>query len=128
MANPGQAERGKAYYFWRVLAVGCAVGLGILSLWPADELMRLGAAHVNDKVGHFSGYLLLAGLLGSGWPRRPLWQIWGATFLFGLLIEYAQSCTPSRQFEVLDMVANGAGALLAVTVLWIWRWRRAARA
>lgn len=123
MGSPSRSARGKAYYFWRVLAVSCALALGILSLWPADELVRLGATHLNDKVGHFIGYLLLAGLFGSGWPRRPLWQIWVATFLFGLLIEYAQSFTPSRQFEVLDMVANGTGALVAVGALWFWRRR-----
>lgn len=121
MVNQLRRGRGKAYYIWRVLALGCALALGVLSLWPADELVRFGAGLINDKAGHFTGYLILAGLLGIGWPRRPLWQLWVATFLFGVLIEYAQSFTPSRHFEVLDMVANGSGALVGSLLAWGWR-------
>src|SRR5690606_23067731 len=39
--------------FWRVLALFCAVALAVLSLWPADELVRVGMGYINDKVGHF---------------------------------------------------------------------------
>jgi glycopeptide antibiotics resistance protein len=107
--------------YWRVLALGCAVVLAVLSLWPADELVRVGMGYINDKVGHFLAYVALAWLLGCGWPRQPLWLIWLVSFLFGVAMEYAQSFTLSRQFDLIDMVANGGGALLGVLLLW---WRR----
>ena len=121
-------DRSKESWFrrmpvWRLLAVLCVLALWVMSLWPAEDLLRLGARHVNDKVGHFIGYLALACLLSLGWPRLPGWCVWVIAFLCGAAIEVAQSFAPTRGFEWWDMVANGAGALAGVLiVIPLWRY------
>ena len=108
---------------WRTLAILCALALWVMSLWPADDLLRLGARYVNDKVGHFIGYMALAWLLSWGWPRLPGWLVWAAAFGCGAAIEIAQSFAPTREFSWLDMLANGSGALLGVLLaIPLWRY------
>lgn len=109
----------------RLLALGCAVVVAVMSLLPGDELARIGFKIYNDKVYHGIAYFSLAMLLALGWPRWRLWAIWGLAFLFGAGIEVAQGMTPSRSFDVWDMAANGTGALLALVLVQGWRcWRR----
>ena len=112
---------------WRILAILCAIALWIMSLWPADDLLRFGARYVNDKVGHFIGYMALAWLLSQGWPRLPAWLVWLIAFVCGAAIEVAQSFAATRSFDWWDMVANGAGALVGVLLavpLWRYLTRR----
>lgn len=107
--------------------MACLLGLWILSLWPADDLARLGARYLNDKTGHFLSYLVLAWLLCRGWPQWPAWLCWVLAFVTGMAIEVAQIWMPTRDFEWLDLVANGTGALLGVTLgfhVWRWIWHR----
>ena len=113
----------RLYMLWRAMVILFIAALWTLSLWPADDLARLGARLLNDKIEHFLGYLALAWMLRQGWPKQPLWLAWLVAFVCGVGIEIAQSFAPSRHFSYLDMVANGAGALMGV---WLsvkpWRW------
>ncbi len=38
----------------------------------------------------------------------------------GILIEVLQAMTPTRQFELLDMVANTSGVVLAWALAYTW--------
>lgn len=126
MQLPASDHASRVYLLWRTLAVFFILALWILSLWPAEELSRLGARLFNDKLEHFIGYLLLAWVLRQGWPRQPLWLAWLVAFVCGAGIEFAQAFSPSRHFSWWDMLANGAGALTGVLISvkpWRWLWR-----
>jgi len=69
---------------------------------------------LHDKVAHLIAY---AGLMG--WfvqifrhDLTRLVLLLGFVTL-GIGVEFVQGMVPSRQFEVLDMIANTSGALLA---------------
>ncbi|MFW5452018.1 VanZ family protein [Thioalkalivibrio sulfidiphilus] len=97
-----------------------------LVFWTAVLLLIAGslmpAAHIpdtglSDKAGHLLGYavLTLAGLLA--YPGR-VWRVVLGVFALGVAIELAQHFIPSRSFEWLDMLANGAGVLLGFAAVW----------
>ncbi len=89
-----------------------AAAIWIGSLWPLTAPVAPG----GDKLHHFVGYGVLA-LLGMWAVRRP-WPVWIGATLMGIAVEFAQLLTPFRQFEALDMLANGSGAALGV-LLWL---------
>ncbi len=89
----------------------------------------------EDKYAHLISYG------GTMWWWAQLWPAWKKRLLLALLlalmgvaIEFAQSATGWRTFDVMDMVANSAGVLvgwvMAVTPLGktlgvIENWQRA---
>ena len=81
----------------------------ILLLTPLD----MPAPKGSDKLGH----LLLFGTLAFmtvGFCRNPrrLGALAGVTLVGGYLLELGQLLVPSRAYDGLDAVANGAGAAL----------------
>ena len=75
------------------------------------------AEHGGDKAVHgalfFGQALWLARALGSGTgSARPRWLAAGLSALYGALLELLQLAVPGRAFEVGDLLANAAGALL----------------
>ena len=100
---------------WRALAVLAIALIWVGSLWPADELRALDLPRLNDKLGHFLGYATVALLLTLGWRTAPRWGLWLVAALSGGAAELAQGLMATqRTMEWLDMVANGAGALVGV--------------
>lgn len=110
------------------MAGGCAVAVALASLLraPADpfaELGPLGLFYV-DKWVHVGSYALLAYLLAFAVLAERLWvfvAVVVASVLFGAGVELVQSTIPYRTTELADVVANAAGAVLAVAV-WKVRW------
>jgi VanZ family protein len=91
-----------------------------LSVAPNLELPKISFFEA-DKLAHFGGYALLAGLLIGGWKffsghRAPhhAWR-WAALALgFGATMEIVQgTLVPYRVFDLYDIVANSLGALAA---------------
>ena len=75
-------------------------------------------------------YLILAGLLlrwllsSKRWPLAPTGAaaaVIAATCIYGLSDELHQAFVPGRSFEVLDLVADAAGAAIPVAVWAAWR-------
>lgn len=81
---------------------------------------------LSDKVVHLAAYGVLAGLvvraLLGGFPRPVTWRAAVLavliTVLYGASDEWHQSFVPRRAADVMDLVADGAGALLAVVAAW----------
>jgi len=67
-----------------------------------------------DKLLHAAVYAVLAlALLFGGRGRRP-WMWIAVAVLYGLSDEIHQSFVPNRQADLLDVLADAAGAALAV--------------
>lgn len=115
-----------------------AVMVYLLSLVPLREvepLLRPVSFPYGDKLVHFLAYALLSLLVIRGWHREKMPPIdlhafvWLLCMVFGIMIEIQQGLTPYRSFEGLDILADGAGALMG-QALWqtmMWRWGRRTR-
>jgi VanZ family protein len=101
-----------ARYFrlWQAIGVLMVLVVCLASLSPT---MPPPPGLHGDKVEHLIAYGSLAYWWGMLYPERT--QRWLACLLFilmGIGLEFAQGATGYRTFDVLDMAANTAGALL----------------
>lgn len=100
----------------RAAAVLAATAVVTASLLPADggataaTLLGVGA----DKWLHATGYGVVAALADAA-ERRP-WSVVAGVALLGLGVEFAQLPLATREFSVLDAVANLVGAVVGVVV------------
>jgi len=71
---------------------------------------------------------LAAGLWVGVTVARGAWSAIGAT-LYGITDEIHQRFVPGRMYDVVDMVADAIGAVIAVVVILAWGiiWRHAVR-
>lgn len=75
-----------------------------------------GPALFWDKGLHFAAYLLFA-LVTLPWTRGLSSRLFGlcaAVFVYSAALEVIQHFLPTRQMDVLDLVANGLGVLVGV--------------
>jgi VanZ family protein len=80
-----------------------------------------GPAQLNDKLMHFIGFAIAAGLWGRAWrhlvPEAPArgaaLRGFVASTALGALLELWQAFLPYRSAELLDWVADALGAALA---------------
>lgn len=99
-----------------VLLVLVVLALSIMDLpAPVDSLM------VQDKLMHAIAY---AGLMGwfSQIFRHDLTRlilVIGLVFM-GVGVEFIQGSTAHRHFDVLDMIANTSGVILAWALAYTW--------
>jgi VanZ family protein len=85
----------------------------------------------SDKVAHAIGYGGLAAIVAVGLRRSNAeispWLLFLAPLVFaalyGVTDEIHQRFVPNRNFDVLDMAANAAGALLVQIFLCRYYWR-----
>jgi len=75
----------------------------------------------NDKLTHVAVYACLMGWFSQIF-RHDLTRV---IFVFllsgmGIGIEFIQAATPTRNFELLDMVANTSGVVLAWALAYTW--------
>ena len=83
---------------------------------------------LTDKHEHFFFYGLLAALnvraLAKGeWRGVGLNAALGAVLIssaYGVSDEFHQRFVPGRDYEVLDMVADAIGSVVAAGLLWAW--------
>ena len=105
----------------RVLTWCCVILLAVLSLPPAEEMVRTG---LPGRLEHFVAYAGSAAIAmaGHGASRGGL-QIIGGFWVYTGILEYLQRFTASRHPAIEDFAASALGALcggLAVAVL-LWR-------
>ncbi|MEQ1757883.1 MAG: VanZ family protein [Vicinamibacterales bacterium] len=95
-------------------------------------------SNVSDKVAHAIGYAILGALvaraMAGGFPR-PLTKAAALasivlTTMYGASDELHQRFVPGRSADVNDIVADAAGAVVAVIAVWACGilWPRVARA
>jgi len=103
-------------------ALGYSAWVFYMGTRPADSLSR----QVNDKVAHLFGFGLLALLLVPALSRHGLpvrrTALVGAAALataVGGALEIVQRFLPYRSAELADLVADGAGAVLFCSLLYV---------
>lgn len=115
----------------RALLAAYAALILALSLEPMSE----DAATSLDKLHHFLAYFVMAWLLLRALPRGA--PVGAATvalatvavFAFGGVVELLQGgLTESRHADILDALANGAGALVGALSYRFWSSRQGVRA
>lgn len=71
---------------------------------------------MSDKLLHFSAYAVLAFLPVLYERMRTALAVAACLAVVGVLLEFGQSYTTSRFFEVRDLAANGGGVLFGFLV------------
>lgn len=91
----------------------------LLSLLPLS--LPQGDISGSDKVGHYLAYFLL-----TFWflhlYEKPLYVVL-AFMMMGVVIEWLQSLTGYRYYEIADIIANSAGVLSAWMLLYVFHFR-----
>lgn len=107
--------------FWLSSSIALTLTLLWLSLLPVTELPDL---EVSDKFLHFTAYFLLTTWFVGFILKRYYLFLGIALLVFSYGIEVAQGLSKYRQFEWLDLVANGGGIVLALLMgmLWLKGW------
>jgi VanZ family protein len=98
----------------RILFLLAALAVSVASLLPQQELPKIG---VSDKLEHLLSYFALA-ILGSFAvrERRSLLYLFVLLCAMGGVIELLQAFSPGRSPDIVDAVADGAGAAAGVLI------------
>jgi VanZ family protein len=93
----------------RILTWGCVAFLAVLSLLPAQEMVRTGLPGGFEHFAAYagSGAIATAGY-GSRWGRA---RIIGCFWLYAGLLEYLQHFSPGRHPAIADFAMSSFGAL-----------------
>jgi VanZ family protein len=109
----------------RVLTWYCVVLLAVLSLLPAQDMMRTGFPGELEHLTAYAGSAAIA-VMGYGLRRHGM-RIIGCFWIYAGILEYLQHFSPGRHPSIADFAASALGAVcggLAVIFLKVC-WRRA---
>jgi VanZ family protein len=105
----------------RVLTLFCVVSLAVLSLLPAQDMVRTG---FPGRVEHFAAYAGSAAIAMAGYgARRGVAQIVGGFWVYAGILEYLQHFSPGRHPAIGDFTASALGALCGSLVIALVRRR-----
>lgn len=103
----------------RLLTWFCVILLAVLSLLPADEMVR---TSLPGRLEHFIAYAGSAAVAVAGYGRsRGSMRIIGLFWMYAGTLEYLQHFSPGRHPSIADFAASALGALcggLAVAGFW----------
>jgi VanZ family protein len=93
----------------RVLTWCCVILLPVVSLLPAQHMVRTG---FPGRLEHFVAYAGSAAIAMAGYgASRGGMQIIGGFWVYAAVLEYLQHFSPGRHPSFLDFVASALGAL-----------------
>lgn len=93
----------------RLLAWGCVGLLAVLSLLPAEEVVRTG---LGGYVEHMLAYAGTAVLLRLGHPGRKVWWSAAGLVIYAGFLEYLQHYSPGRTPAVEGWLTSSIGAVV----------------
>jgi len=103
----------------RVLTWFCVALLAVLSLLPAQDMVRTG---LPGWVEHFVAYAGSAAVAMAGYgASRGTATVIGGYWVYAGILEYLQHFSPGRHAAIGDFAASALGALcggLAVALFW----------
>ena len=113
---PSPPVKLRLHKLWLAVGVMAIAAVTALSLTPVPQVVPLYPG--VDKVQHFIIYALLMSWFAQIYHSRPQARaIAGGLFLLGVSLEFAQRQTGYRAFEYNDMLANGAGVVVALLLV-----------
>jgi VanZ family protein len=93
----------------RVLTWFCVLLLAVLSLLPAQDMVRTG---LPGRVEHVVAYAGSAAIAMAGYgASRGAAQIIGSFWVYAGILEYLQHLSPGRHPAIGDFTASALGAL-----------------
>jgi VanZ family protein len=110
---------------FRILTWSCVILLAVLSLLPAQDIMRTG---IPGQLEHFVAYAGSASIATVGYRQRGAVRIVGLFWIYAGILEYLQQFSPGRHPSIADFAASALGALfggLAVALLLRRLWKGA---
>jgi VanZ family protein len=93
---------------FRVLTWYCIILLAVLSLLPAQNMLRTG---IPGQLEHFLAYAGSAGIAVAGYRHRGAVQIIGSLWIYAGILEYLQHFSPGRHPSIVDFAASALGAV-----------------
>ena len=101
-------------WFWAGFGWLLVAGICVGSLLPAGPNIGF---QLNDKVMHFASYFVLTVWFSGLYARRRYYVFIAVIVIaLGAFLDFMQGATSTRQFELLDILANAAGALVGFTL------------
>src|SRR6266404_6959787 len=104
----------------RVLTWCCVLLLAVLSLLPAQDMVRTGVPGELEHLVAYAGSAAI-GMAGYGANRGGV-RVIGGFWVYAAILEYLQRFSPGRHPSLVDFAASAFGVLcggLAVAVLWL---------
>jgi len=106
----------------RVLSWCCVILFAVLSLLPAQQIVRTG---LPGRLEHFVAYAGLAAVAMAGYgASRGGMEIIGGLWVCAGILEYLQHFSPGRHPSIVDFSASALGALCGGLVFAFF-WHRA---
>jgi len=94
---------------FKLAAWFCVILLAVLSLLPADEMVRTGLPTKLEHAAAYAGSAALA-MIGYG-DRHGSTAIIGFFWAYASALEYLQHFSPGRHPSIWDFAASAFGAL-----------------
>jgi len=91
----------------------------IVTYFSLTPIEHKGPVIIWDKASHFTAYLLLAMFVKKVHIRFSYLTCVITCCSYSFIIECIQYFIPSRQFDVLDMLANLLGTVLGVIIYYL---------
>jgi VanZ family protein len=93
----------------RILTWCCVILLAVLSLLPAQDMVRTG---IPGDLEHFVAYAGSASIAIAGYGRRQgTVRVIGLFWIYAGVLEYLQHFSPGRHPSIVDFAASALGAL-----------------
>ena len=109
---------------FRILTWFCVILLAVLSLLPAQDMVRTG---IPGQLEHFVAFAGSAGVAIAGYGRRRgTVRIIGLFWIYAGILEYLQHFSAGRHPSIVDFAASALGAFFggvvgAVLVRRLWK-------
>ena len=110
----------------RPVAWGCVVLLAVLSLLPAEEMVR---TSLGGHMEHATAYAGTALLIGLSYPAHRWKRIAAGLVAYAGVLELLQNFSPGRHPAILDWLSSSTGALIGLAFVHMADevWRRKGR-
>ena len=97
----------------RIFTWFCVILLAVLSLLPAQDMVRTG---IPGELEHFIAYAGSAGIAIAGYGQRGTVRIIGLFWIYAGVLEYLQHFSPGRHPSIVDFAASALGAFFGGVV------------
>jgi VanZ family protein len=94
---------------FRILTWCCVILLAVLSLLPAQDMVRTG---IPGQLEHFVAFAGSGGIAIAGYRRQGAVRIIGLFWIYAGVLEYLQHFSPGRHPSIADFSASAIGAFL----------------